>query len=161
MAIGLKGSWKETKGMFFIGRLNRMRREFVYAWERAWRGYDRAEVWNIDSVFRERYIEILKDYKKYGHGLFNVPKKYRNDFNKLFFTDEETGAIVDTLIFHLEMMNDDFVEKKLYGKNCFDDDYDFKKDFSIEKHKHIAAIVEQNKDLFMDLFKDFFWELWD
>lgn len=161
MTIGLKGSWKATRGMSFIGRLNRMRRELIYAWERVWQGYDRTEVWNIDSTFRERYIEILKDYRKCGHGLFNVPEKYRKDFNKLFFTEEETAAIVDTLIFHLEMMNDDFVEKKLYGKNCFDDDYDFKKDISMEKSKHISAIVEQNKDMFMDLFKDFFWELWD
>ena len=114
----------------------------------------------MNIMFIEKYKAILKRYRNKHNCLFNVPDEYKDDFNKLFFNEEETDVIIDTMIFHLEMLDEDYVEKKLFGKNIYDDDYDFKKDFSLEKTKYIWEIVDQNKCLFMKLFNIFFWELW-
>ena len=141
MAIGLKGSWKETKGMSFMSRLRHIRYSIIYAWQRAWKGYDATETWSMCYTFIERYKAILKDYRKDHWCLFNVPEEYRESFGKLIFDRYETNDIIDTMIFHLEMMDEDYVEKVLYGKNIYDDEYDFRKDFSIEKTKRVWSVV--------------------
>lgn len=160
MAVGLKGSWKELKGCSFRYRIKQLKWNLRYAWQRAWRGWDDVEVFNMDVSFIEKYKEILKYYRINHHCLFNVPEEYRDIFNKWHFNDVETNVIIDTMIFHLEMMNEDHVEKMLYGKNVYDDDYD-PKDYNIDKCKHISSIVDQNKNTFMELFNTFFWDLWD
>lgn len=115
----------------------------------------------MDSCFIERYKAILKEYNKTRHCLFNIPEKYREQFNGRFnFTDEETSIIIDTMIYHLEMMNEDNVEKVLYGKNIYDEDYDWGIR-TVDDRKRIASVMGQNKEAFMKLFNDFFWNLWD
>lgn len=160
MAIGLKGSWKETRGCSLKYKFKELYWNLKYAWRRAWYGYDDRNVFNMDAMFVEKYKEILKDYKKHHNCYFNVPAEYKDVFNKEYFDEEETYMIIDMLIFHLEMMDEDFVEKKLYGKNIYDDDYNVNTDFSVEKAIHVAKIVDQNKNLFMKLFNIFFWDLW-
>lgn len=163
MSIGLKGSWKERKenGCYLRHRLKELRWDVKYALQRAWQGYDSRDIFSMDSMFIEKYKAILKKYRDVHYGLWNIPNEYKEVYNKLYFEKEEMDAIIDTMIFHLDMMDEDYVEKKLYGKNIFDDDYDFEKDFSIDKCKHVAKIVDQNKNLFMKLFNTLFWELWD
>lgn len=162
MALGLKGSWKETKGCNLIYRLRDLKWNLKYAWQRAWRGWDSRDMFNIHTSFIDRRKEILKAYREKHYTLLNIPEEYRPMFgNRFFFDEDETNTILDTLIFHLDMMDEDYVEKVLYGKNVYDDDYDFKQDFSLEKTKRIAAVVEQNKNAFMKLFTLFFWHLWD
>lgn len=161
MSIGLKGAWKSSKGCRLKHRIKRTYWDIRYAWQRAWNGYDYQDIFNMDNMFVKRYISILNDYNKCRHCVFNVPKQYRDVFGKLFFTDEQTKVIIDMMIFHLEMMDEDYVEKMLYGKNIYDDDYDFSSDFSIERSMRISDIVDQNKELFMEMFNVFFWELWD
>ena len=120
-----------------------------------------APITNFGSlVVNASYKGILKDYRKNHHCLFNVHEEYRDIFNKWHFNYVETNVIIDTMIFHLEMMNEDHVEKMLYGKNVYDDDYD-PRDYNIDKCKRISSIVDQNKNAFMELFNTFFWELWD
>ena len=114
----------------------------------------------MDLIFIDRYKVILKDYNENRHCLFNVPEEYRDIFGKLHFNDDETAAIIETMIFHLEMMDEDYVEKKLYGKNVYDDDYDVSV-WTLDRCKRISAIMEQNKKAFMKLFDIFFWDLWD
>ena len=161
MNIGLKGSWKRTKGCRLRHRISELRWDIKYAWRRAWKGYDARDVFAMNDMFVDRYKEILKDYKECHHCLFNVPKEYKGMLNNDYFNEEETDIIIDMMIYHLEMMNEDYVERLLYGKNIYDDDYDWSKDFNIEKYQRIASIVSQNKNLFMELFRVFFWELWD
>lgn len=160
MSIGLKGFWSEHKGQRIKHILRDLKWDVFYAWQRAWKGYDNREVFNTDYMFRDRYKVILKDYNENRHCLFNVPAEYRDIFRKLHFDDDETAAIIETMIFHLKMMDEDYVEKKLYGKNVYDDDYDVSV-YTIDRCKRISAIMEQNKKAFMKLFDIFFWDLWD
>lgn len=161
MALGLKGSWRETNGCRFIHRLKELKWNIKYAWQRAWRGCDDTEKFAMGYNFIERTKQILQSYRKNHMSLFNVPEEYRNEFNdRLHFNEEETNMIIDTMIYHLEMMDEDYVEKVLYGKNIYDDDYDVSSCIA-ERTKHISVIMEQNKQAFMKLFNLFFWNLWD
>ena len=160
MAIGLKGSWRETRGCRLWYRLSRLKWSLRYAWQRAWRGWDDTDMFAMMDVFIERYKEILKDYRKNHHCLFNVPKEYKDVFNKAHFNENETNMIIDTMIFHLEMMDEDYVEKLLYGKNIYNDDYN-PSEITIDRYRRISSIIDQNKNAFMKLFNSFFWELWD
>jgi len=160
MALGLKGSWKETKGWKLTHRLRELKWDLKYAWQRAWRGWDSRDMFNMDTSFIDRQKEILKRYREVHSGLFNVPVEYRDKFSQDYFEDDDTDMIIDTMIFHLEMMNEDYVKKLLYGKNVYDNYYDWK-NYTIEKTKRISSIVNQNKEAFMKLFNIFFWQLWD
>ena len=161
MALGLKGSWKETKGCNFGYRLRDLKWNLKYAWQRAWRGWDSRDMFNMHTSFIDRRKEILKAYRKNHYTLLNIPEEYRYMFgNRLFFDEYETNMILDTMIYHLEMMDEDYVEKAVYGKNIYDDDYNFM-DSSLEKRHRIDSIMNHNKDAFMKLFNVFFWQLWD
>lgn len=158
MNIGLKGAWKRTKGCRLRHRINELKWDIKDAWQRAWRGYDSADIFDMDQCFIEKYKVILKRYRDTHYCLFNIPEKYRKIFDgRLHFTGEETDTILDMMIFHLEMMNEDYVEKVLYGKNIHDDDYVY----NLNDHKRIYSVMNQNKEAFMKLFNDFFWNLWD
>ena len=158
ISIGLKYYWKSNKHCSLKWKLKNLRWELRYAWKRAWRGYDDIDIIEMNTMFIERYKAILKEYRKNHHGLFNVPEEYR-EFNKLYFNEEETDIIIDMMIYHLEMMDEDHVEKILYGK--YDDDYEIKNINMFERYKRIYSIMNQNKEAFMKLFNLFFWDLWD
>ena len=161
MALGLKGSWKETKGCRLWYRLKELKWNLKYAWQRAWHGWDSRDMFNPYTSFIDRRKEILKAYRKNHYTLLNIPEEYRDIFdNRLFLNEEESNMILDMMIYHLEMLDEDHVEKILYGKNVYDDDYN-PSEYSIEKCNRISSVMEQNKDAFMKLFTIFFWSLWD
>ena len=111
-------------------------------------------------------IRILGDFIKHGNGLLNLPQESEHynelleKFPKGHFDEEGTELIYKTMIYHLQMMNEDYVEKILYGNNVYDDDYQVGSR-SIEDRKRIYSIMKQNKDAFMKLFSLFYYHLWD
>ena len=142
-----------------------LRWELKYAWCRAWFGYDDVDMFECFEMFRRRMIRILEDFIKHGHGLLNLPQESEH-YNKLlekfpegYFDDENTKLIYQTMIFHLQMMDEDYVEKILYGNNVYDEDYQGCR--SIEDHKRIYSVMKQNKNAFMKLFSLFYFDLWD
>ena len=116
--------------------------------------------------FRVRMIKILEDFIKYGHGLLPLPKEieYYDELLKKYpegFLDEETtNLIYSTMIFHLQMMDRDYIEKTLYGSNIYDEDYQIGCR-STEEYDRINYVMHQNKNLFMKLFSLFYYDLWD
>lgn len=98
--------------------LRELRWELRYAWSRAWIGYDDIDMFKCFEMFRRRMIRILEDFIKHGHGLLNLPQenKHYNEllkrFPKGYFDEESTKLIYQTMIFHLQMMDEDYVEKK-------------------------------------------------
>ena len=111
-------------------------------------------------------IRILEDFIKHGNGLLNLPQesKHYNELLEKFpegcFDEENTKLIYQTMIFHLQMMDEDYVEKILYGNNVYDDNYEVGCR-SIEDHKRIYYVMRQNKNAFMKLFSLFYFDLWD
>ncbi len=117
-------------------------------------------------MFRRRMIRILEDFIKHGNSLFNIPTQSEHyeellkKFPQGYFDEEHTELIYKIMIFHLQMMDEDYVEKMLYGNNVYDDDYEIGCR-SIEDHKRINSVMEQNKNAFMKLFSLFYFHLWD
>lgn len=146
--------------------IKRLRWELRYAWRRAWIGYDDIDMFDCFERFRVRMIKILEDFIKYGHGLLSLPKEIEcydellKKYPEGFFDEETTNLIYQTMIFHLRMMDEDYVEKVLYGSNIYDDDYQFGCR-TIEERRIIGSVMLQNKNLFMKLFSLFYYDLWD
>lgn len=146
--------------------LRELHRELRYAWCRAWRGYDDVDMFECFEMFRRRMIRILEDFIKHGNSLFVIPaqSEHYNELFKIFpegyFDEEHTELIYRTMIYHLQMMNEGYVEKVLYGSNVYDDDYKFGCR-TTNDNKRICSVTEQNKDAFMKLFSLFYFHLWD
>ena len=166
--LGLKdffvSSKKEKPKLRYF--LRQLRWELKYAWRRVWIGYDDVDFFECFEMFRRRMIRILEDFINHGNGLLNLPqesehyKELLKKFPEGYFDDENTKLIYRTMIFHLQMMDENYVEKKLYGDNIYDDDYEV--DYrSIGDYKRIYSVMRQNKDAFMKLFSLFYYDLWD
>ena len=166
--LGLKDFFVSSrKGKIKLRHFFReLRWELRYAWRRAWKGYDDVDMFECFEMFRRRMIKILNDFIKHGNALLTIPNQseHYNELLKIFpkgYLDEEnTKLIYQTMIFHLQMMDEDYVEKKLYGNNVYDDDYQIGYR-TIEDHKRIYSVMQQNKDAFMKLFSLFYYQLWD
>ena len=165
--IGLKYFWQNHKGCSLKYKLKELRWELRYAFKRAWVGYDDVDVFSYNSRFRERLIAILERFKETHMGLWWVPKEsehyeylgYLDECaNRRCFNEEETDMIIETMIWHLKMMDEDFCEKQLYGDYVYDDNYRHK---DIKELIKIGNVMHQNKEAFMKLFNMFFYDLWD
>ena len=166
--LGLKDFFiSSRKEKYKLRRFFReLRWELRYAWRRVWIGYDDVDFFECFEMFRRRMIRILEDFINHGNGLLNLPqesehyKELLKKFSEGYFDDENTKLIYRTMIFHLQMMDENYVEKKLYGNNIYDDDYEV--DYrSIGDYKRIYSVMRQNKDAFMKLFSLFYYDLWD
>ena len=166
--LGLKDffiSCKKDKPKFkhFVKEL---RWQLKYAWHRAWFGYDDVDMFECFDMFRRRMIRILEDFIKYGHAYLNLPTQSEHyeellkRFPEGYFDEDTTKLIYETMIFHLQMMDEDYVEKQLYGNCIYDEEYKVGCR-SWEDIKRIKSVMEQNKDAFMKLFSLFYYDLWD
>ena len=166
--LGLKdffvSSKKEKPKLRYF--LRQLRWELKYAWRRVWIGYDDVDFFECFEMFRRRMIRILEDFINHGNGLLNLPqesehyKELLKKFPEGYFDEENTKLIYQAMIFHLQMMDENYVEKKLYGNNIYDDDYEV--DYrSIGDYKRIYSVMRQNKNAFMKLFSLFYYDLWD
>lgn len=166
--LGLKDFFVSSrKGKFRPRRFFReLRWELRYAWRRAWIGYDDVDFFECFEMFRRRMIRIFEDFIKYGHGLLTIPNQSEHydelleKFPEGYFDEKSTELIYQTMIFHLQMMDEYYVEKILFGNNVYDDDYEVGSR-SMEDCKRIYSVMEQNKDAFMKLFSLFYYRLWD
>ena len=166
--LGLKdffvSSKKEQPKLRYF--LRQLRWELKYAWRRVWIGYDDVDFFECFEMFRRRMIRILEDFINHGNGLLNLPqesehyKELLKKFPEGYFDEENTKLIYQAMIFHLQMMDENYVEKKLYGNNIYDDNYEVGCR-SIGDYKRIYSVMRQNKDAFMKLFSLFYYDLWD
>lgn len=122
-SIGLKGVLKRTKGSGLKWKIKTVYWELRYAWQRAWRGYDFTDVFELGFNFVERMPFLLKDFKKNNIALFPA----LDDPERFSLTEEETDAVLDELIFYFENCNEDFVYKRLHGIDPYEDEYNYEK----------------------------------
>lgn len=69
--IGLNNAWRMTKGMSFFWRVENLFWELRYAWQRAWRGYDDVEIFDLSFAFFCRMPVLLRQFKACNISLFN------------------------------------------------------------------------------------------
>ena len=142
MFAGKESFWDSIK--YFPWRLGykikNLYYQIKYGFQRMFRGYDDTEVFNMDFPFIERYLKILKDFRKNHYG---YPAS---------ITNEEWDNILDELIKHLTLMNENnvIVELKNGMPENFGPDY-----------KTVSEIMDRHKDEFFKLFSKWFYDLWD
>lgn len=165
--IGLKYFWQNHKESRLRFKLEYLRWELRYAFKRAWLGYDDVDVFECHQRFSDRMILILERFKETHHGLWWVPVtsehyEYLGHIdectNQRCFNEEETDIIIETMIWHLKMLDENFVEEQLYGDCITDDNYRYK---THKERQRINNVIMQNKDAFMKLFNMFYFCLWD
>lgn len=166
--LGLKDALKNNNKLRMRSFLRNLRWELRYAWRRAWCGYDDLDFIECQEMFRRRMIRILEEFADHGSGLLNIPSQsehYEGLLQKFpdgCFDEEHTKLIYQTMIMHLEMMNEDNAEKALFGKNVYDDYDDYEVGCrTLVDLQRIARVQQQNKDAFMKLFSLFYFDLWD
>lgn len=155
MSIGLKDGIKRIVNNKLNLRctLYEIKIEIKYALKRLWLGYDDKDIYDFDLMFKERTIILLEQYKKTYNCLFWCPDEYEignynEDCDRYVLTKEQSNVIIDTIIFHLKMSDNDYVEEMLYDK-------------SLNKYQYIESIRKQNQDMAMDLLKLFLDNLWE
>lgn len=99
--IGLREFRKTYKGSSFTYKVKELWWQLRYAWQRAWRGYDYMDTFELCFRFRERMVPILKNFRENNVGLFYDSEKQRN------LTEEETNSIINEMIYHFENSDTD------------------------------------------------------
>lgn len=106
--IGLNNAWRMTKGMFFHWRIQRLFWELRYAWQRAWRGYDDVEIFDLGFSFLQRMPVLLRQFKACNISLFHDHEHDRD------MTEEETNAVIDKMIWYFDNCDENTVIDRLY-----------------------------------------------
>ena len=119
-----------------------------------------ASYYHIDDNNSRINYFWIKPKKSYNSDLLRDHCCLYLNYFERYFDDENTEVIYRTMIFHLHMMDEYYVEKILYGNNVYDDNYEVGCR-SIEDHKRIYSVMQQNKNAFMKLFSLFYYDLWD
>ena len=114
-------------------------KQIKYGFQRMFRGYDDNEVSVIEYSFVKRYIKILTDFKN------------RTDLCPVGISLNELTDIIDEMINHLKLMDEEYVIKEL----CKDMPADYYPDYEA-----IESILLNNKNKFFELFSRYFTDLW-
>lgn len=142
----LKGCLKEVEGCGIRYKIKHIRWQIKYAWQRAWRGYDDTDIFNMDSNLREKMIVMLEKYNEIRCGSFIKPNM--NLFDGAM-TDEETSNIIKKMIDLLRKSDEWFY---------YDDDYELKDGYTYEI---VSKRCEESRNEFLDMMKEYGGQLWD
>ena len=137
---------------FRIGfRLREMMWELRYAWQRAWRGYDSTDVFELGFNFISLMPVLLREFRSKTIALLPDP-----DRPGKAHTEEETQRILDEMIFCFENCDEDVVWKRVVGKPLSEiSDYDI-----LESTKSVSEEMQRNYKRAMELFSKYAWHLW-
>ena len=111
-----------------------------YAFQRMFKGYDCTETFELFSNFIDRYRKILKDYKKHHWG---HPGELE---------EEAWEAIIDRMIYCLDMMDENYVTKLLLE--------DMPSVYTVSLQS-TGEIMTKYKNEFFQMFSEWFYNLWD
>lgn len=141
----LKDFNKNFKGYSLWNKIKELFWQIRYAWQRAWRGYDNADVFNLDVEFTKRMLPILKNFKQDNIGC------WYDKINNRWMTLEETNSIVQKMIDLLEHCDEnEWLDMNL---NLIEDkDYELIKEIELKAYK--------NRKEFLKIFSEWFDCLW-
>lgn len=80
--------------------------QIKYGFQRMFRGYDDNELFNMDITFVNRYLKVLKNFRENHYGYPG------------YITEKQWDNILDEMIKHLALMNEDNVIYELKKKEC-------------------------------------------
>lgn len=159
--IGLNNAWHITKGVSFLWRVKNLFWGLRYAWQRAWRGYDDVEIFDLGFSFFQRMPVLLRQFKECNISLF-----YDDEHNR-DMTEEETNAVLDKMIWYFDNCDEETVVDRLYPDiaAAMEDDDLSSLDQSIKRltwddHKAIGDEVRRCRAEALRLFSQYCCQLW-
>lgn len=99
--FGLNSFLERTKGASLRYKLRELWWQLRYAWQRAWRGYDFTDVFELGYNFTAKMPVLLTEFLKNNVGLF-----YDTEADKQL-DEEETNAVIKEMIFYFENCDED------------------------------------------------------
>ena len=124
-----------------------------YAWQRAWRGYDSVDIFNMNDNLREKMIVMLEEYDKTRSCLFTKPLSGEDSQNinidDFVMTNEETSKIIQKMVLFLSASDEQFY---------YDENYDFKPGYD---YKKVSSECDKNMVEFFEMLKMYWNQLWD
>ncbi|MDR3245232.1 MAG: hypothetical protein LBT50_02225 [Prevotellaceae bacterium] len=127
------------------GNIRKMRRRYKY-------GYTQIDVWNIHTWFSTVAPKILSEYRKGLHG-------YPHEFSDKGGI-EAWEAIIDRMIFCFTEMDEDTSSvQEEYKKEYWEDIYSGQIKYC--SNEEVSEYREQMKNEGLELFRKYFWNLWD
>ena len=150
---GLKNCLSEYKGASFGCKLQRLRYELTLAWERAWYGYSRSDIWNLNDHMAEQIAAMLRTFK-------DDPPFVLMDLDTMKeISAEEADKIYSRMIKCIEYGSDeDLCYEELYGISPYDDNVHGKK--LMEKYKATAELRKTYKHEAFELLEKYWDQLW-
>lgn len=106
--FGLNGFLERTKGASLRYKLREFWWQLRYAWQRAWRGYDFTDVFELGYNFTAKMPVLLTEFLKNNVGLF-----YDAEADKQL-DEEETNVVIKEMIFYFENCDEDHVYCRLW-----------------------------------------------
>jgi hypothetical protein len=98
-------------------KLKQFRWELIYAWQRAYRGYDYKDVCDLNINFINRLIPMLKDFKENNIAIWEYEDE---NGNVVELSEEETNKIIDEIIYHFENSDENKLTTEKYGDDWKD-----------------------------------------
>lgn len=111
-----------------------------YGFQRMFKGYDNADVFDMFCGFTERYYKIFNRFNKNKCG------------HPCGMTEEEWDNIINKMTVHLYYMDETNVVNRLESEAP--------EGFS-PSYKAINDVMNKHKDEFFKLFSEYFYDLWD
>ena len=147
----LRSAWRHTKGCRIGHRLRELKWELRYAWQRAWRGYDDTDVFELGYNFTSLMPVLLREFRNHTIALLPDP-----DHPERPHTEEETRQILDEMIACFENCDEDVVWERIAGSSLSE-----LPDDAIGEHtKNVAEEMWRSYQRAMELFSKYAWHLW-
>ena len=148
--LGLNGYFQLVKGAGLGYKIKELGWQLRYAWQRAWRGYDSVDVFDLWYAFANKMPVLLKEFKKRNIGLF-----YDEELNR-YLDEDETNQVLDELIFYFENCDDGVVYDRLLGE-----DWSLRwKQISHEEFTNAKDELARCQKEAIRLFSKWCWNLW-
>ena len=149
IGLGLSTVWRRTKDNPNLKRrIAALMTELRYAWQRAWRGYDDADVFDLGFRFVERMPILLQEYKRHNDCLLRDQEQGKD------YTEEETERIIDEMIFYFQNCSETFTYQRIFGVSISEDD------FSCDRCLAAAAEAQRCRVVALRLFSKWCFSLW-
>ena len=147
--IGLKDAFHKPDGQHIWYWFRDLMWQFRYAWQRAWKGYDFTDVFDLGFNFAAKMPVLLREFKEHNVGLFHDPDTGRD------LTEEETDAVIDELIFYFENTDEWTVYKRMFGIEGWEDE-----EFCLERDRQSGEECKRCWKEAMRLFARWANQLW-
>lgn len=147
----LQSTRKRIKGFRIGFRLREMMWELRYAWQRAWRGYDSTDVFELGFNFISLMPVLLREFRDKTIAMLPDP-----DHPERPHSEEETQQILDEMISCFENCDEDVVWERMVGKPLSE----LPDDAILENTKSVMEETKRNYKRAMELFSKYAWHLW-